>query len=395
MADKFKLKICFVGWAFYPHVKLWAEWFAIRGHEIHVISHKPGLITGVKVHVIKGPDRTRSRWQRWKELDIDIKAIQYIKNYLRLKKLVGEIKPDILHAHSLYYPAYLTAFLGFYPLVVTVWAHDDASPAKAIKKGYSYKNRLWASWVTRYAMQKAKLITGISKDLLEVVAFRGIDRNKLRKLNWGVNTNDVIWSVDKKEAKRRLGLENKKVILCSRNLDPFYDQLTVIKALSIINNNGIDFKAVFIWNGADIKYFKLLQEEINKLNIKSKALLKGPVTGEYLAIYYRASDVFVSVPVMDSGPISMLEAMAGGAIPVMSDMPCVREWIKDQKNGYLVPAKDPQALAKSLLLSLDETETNRTIVADNLQLVRQCGDMQKNFTKFEEHYYKLLEQCRH
>jgi len=394
MADKYKLKICFVGWAFYPHVKQWAEWFASRGHEIHVISHKPGQIGGATVHLIKGPDRTRTRWQRWKELDIDIKAIQYIKNYLRLKKLVGEIKPDILHAHSLYYPAYLTAFLGFHPLVVTVWAHDDASPLKAIKKGYGYKSRWWASLVTKHALQKASLITAISQDLVETVAHRGIDGRKLEKFNWGVNINDAIWKVDKKEAKQRLGLENKKVILCSRNLDPFYDQLTVIKALSIINK-GIDFKAVFIWNGADAKYFKRLQEEINKLNISSKILLKGPVARKEPAIYYRAADVFISVPLMDSGPISMLEAMAGGAIPVMTDLACVREWIEDKKNGYLVPLENSQILAESLLLALDESETNRTIIANNLQLVKQRGDMQGNFTYFEKLYYKLNQQCRH
>lgn len=393
MADKYKLKICFVGWAFYPHVKLWAEWFALRGHVVHVISHKPGLITGVKVHVIKGPDRTKKRWQRWKELDIDIKAIQYVKNYLRFKKLVGKIKPDILHAHSLYYPAYLTAFLNFQPLVITVWAHDDADPATAIKKGYGYKNRWWASWVTKHAMKKAKLITGISQDLLEAITHRGVDRKKLRKFNWGVNTNDMIWSVDKKEAKQRLGLENKKVILCSRNLDTFYDQLTVIKALSMFNN-GIDFKAVFIWNGADAKYFKRLQEEINKLNISSKILLKGPVAEEELAMYYRASDVFVSVPIMDSGPISMLEAMAGGAIPVMSDLPCVREWVADGVNGYLVPAKSPDKLSQAMIKAMSENSVNNSIKTNNITKVEENGNFGKNMEWMEDVYYRLA-QVKH
>jgi glycosyltransferase involved in cell wall biosynthesis len=47
-------------------------------------------------------------------------------------------------------------------------------------------------------------------------------------------------------------------------------------------------------------------------------------------------------------PMSLLEAMAAGKPLVTTDAPGCRATVRNQKNGFLVPIKNPQALAEAL-----------------------------------------------
>ncbi|HEY8270499.1 MAG TPA: glycosyltransferase family 4 protein [Pseudobdellovibrionaceae bacterium] len=47
-------------------------------------------------------------------------------------------------------------------------------------------------------------------------------------------------------------------------------------------------------------------------------------------------------------PMALLEAMAAGKPLVTTEAPGCRSTVREQKNGFLVPIKDPQALAKAL-----------------------------------------------
>lgn len=66
--------------------------------------------------------------------------------------------------------------------------------------------------------------------------------------------------------------------------------------------------------------------------------------------YYAASDVFVSTPWYEPFGITPLEAMAC-AVPVLaSDVGGLRYSVVDGATGFLVPPRDPQALAERLVL---------------------------------------------
>lgn len=56
----------------------------------------------------------------------------------------------------------------------------------------------------------------------------------------------------------------------------------------------------------------------------------------------------VSPSISDGTPNVMLEAMALGALPVMSPLESIHEWVADGRNGLLADAEDPIALANAL-----------------------------------------------
>jgi len=52
------------------------------------------------------------------------------------------------------------------------------------------------------------------------------------------------------------------------------------------------------------------------------------------------ADIYVSTSLYDATSVSLLEALASGAFPVVTDIPANREWISDGESGFLLPSLD-------------------------------------------------------
>lgn len=66
--------------------------------------------------------------------------------------------------------------------------------------------------------------------------------------------------------------------------------------------------------------------------------------------YLNAANLFVLPSYYREGvPKSILEAMATGRAVITCDVPGCREAVADGSNGYLVPARDPEALASAMM----------------------------------------------
>ena len=62
--------------------------------------------------------------------------------------------------------------------------------------------------------------------------------------------------------------------------------------------------------------------------------------------------VYVSTSLADGTSISLLEAMAAGLIPVVSDIDANRPWITHGEDGFFFPAGDSQALAEQIVQAM-------------------------------------------
>lgn len=93
-----------------------------------------------------------------------------------------------------------------------------------------------------------------------------------------------------------------------------------------------------------------LQAQAAQLGLGPRVAFSGMLDAPTLARAYRRSAIFVSVPQSDGTSVSLLEAMAAGCLPVLSDLPANREWVRDGENGLLVadPARLGEALARAI-----------------------------------------------
>jgi glycosyltransferase involved in cell wall biosynthesis len=94
--------------------------------------------------------------------------------------------------------------------------------------------------------------------------------------------------------------------------------------------------------------------------------------------YYSAADMMISISSNDSLPNTMLEAMACGCPVIMSDIPQIRDWVIDGKNGYLCPVKDADKLAECIFKVLEDPQKmNEKFIQENLTRIKQEVDSLK------------------
>ena len=99
----------------------------------------------------------------------------------------------------------------------------------------------------------------------------------------------------------------------------------------------------------------------------------GPVSREDAVSHYRSADVFVLPTISDGFAITQLEAMSHG-LPVITTPNC-GEVVTDGSDGFLVPARDPAALAGAFLTLADDRDRLRAMSAAALTKSRQfTGD---------------------
>jgi glycosyltransferase involved in cell wall biosynthesis len=114
-----------------------------------------------------------------------------------------------------------------------------------------------------------------------------------------------------------------------------------------------------------------LREMIDRLAIDNAHLLDPKVdAAELLAV----ADVCWVPSRVDAGRQTALEAMALGRAVVASNVPCLRELIRDGATGCLVPPGDPVALARRTLALLRDPELRERLGQAARQEVRaRCG----------------------
>ena len=139
------MKICYLADAKSIHTIKWVEYFAKRKHDVHLISFRESYIPGVKLHPIhiKVPHSTSPTSSTFAKLG-------YLLYPQKVKSMIREIAPDILHAHWASSYGLMGACASFHPFVLSTWGSDIFNfPKKSILhkllikliiKNFSWKN---------------------------------------------------------------------------------------------------------------------------------------------------------------------------------------------------------------------------------------------------------------
>ena len=109
------MKICYLADANNIHTKKMCEYFANKGYDVSVISLNDGEIPNVKVYSMKVETLYSGS---------AFSKIHYLGKLKKIKKIVKEINPDILHAHYASSYGLIAALINFKPTILSVWGSD-------------------------------------------------------------------------------------------------------------------------------------------------------------------------------------------------------------------------------------------------------------------------------
>ena len=380
-----KLKILHIGWATSIHVERLMRWFDGRGHNISIVTNTPKEIDGIKVYDIRRKPDSRPRRERFKEFYFNAhwKLFLKLNEIIRLRKLIKEISPDIIHSHSLWYPGYLGLYAGGFPYVITalngdvLWKKDDIG--------------IYTKLRTRWAMKKAAIVTGVSEELVNACIRHGAKKDKVHVMRRGVDFAKFNCNGNRTEIRQKLNLPlNSKIILSPRNTGWYYNLDKIVQAMPSVVSKVKDVCFVFIWHGDNAEKEKELLWIASELGVRDHMKILGFVNHNDVALYHKASDVMVSVSQYDSGPVALQEAMACGDAPVISDLLCVREWVKNGWNGLLVEPRNVDQIADSIITLLKNEQMRQSFAERNWQLIQEKGDQEYWMKKMEDMYYSLV-----
>jgi glycosyltransferase involved in cell wall biosynthesis len=241
----------------------------------------------------------------------------------------------------------------------------------------------------KYILRKADLVTTDAMVTAEAVYNLGVERGKVVVSPMGVEKHFI--AGQEKSEFGSIGKEKPyMLILSNRRFEPVYDIATLIKAIPlVIRESKKHVKFVILGEGSQKSRLIHLSRE---LKIEGCVEFEGVVSREKLLSYYRNSDIYISTSKSDSTSVSLLEAMSFGAIPVVADIPGNREWIEDQKNGFLFPRCDHKALAHKIIYVINEFTHRSDFREKNRTIIQNRGVWENNMKVIEEKFYKLLGQ---
>src|SRR5208337_4734618 len=118
---------------------------------------------------------------------------------------------------------------------------------------------------------------------------------------------------------RGVELENRPMtILSNRNLLPIYNVSLLIRAIPIVLKEEPETKFLIAGDGTERG---ALEREAKNLNINSSVNFLGRIPHREMPDLLSQSDIYVSTSLYDGTSVSLLEALACGAFPVVTDIP--------------------------------------------------------------------------
>jgi glycosyltransferase involved in cell wall biosynthesis len=128
---------------------------------------------------------------------------------------------------------------------------------------------------------------------------------------------------------------------------------------------------------------------VKNCGIEDRVHFAGFVDNDGLPKYYNSADIYVSTSLSDGTSLSLLEAMASGLPVVVTDVPAIKEWVQDGKNGFVVPRRDSKTLAKKIVQLLQDETRQKEFGDKNIKIAKERADGDKNFEKLERIYTRL------
>jgi len=355
-----KMKLLFLSDASSFHTKRWVNYFVDKGYECYLASLEKSQ--GTKATEIFISPKT------------EFSFLKYILALSEIKNLIQNINPDLVNAHFVPNYGLLGALSKRKPLVVSTWGSDVLiSPKK------SPFHRLRA----KYVLSKADLVTCDGANLLKELMELGVPEEKIVLAPMGVERR----LLKERSSNSQLKDKDEIIFLSTRGLEPVYDLKTLIEAVPLIIQKT-DKKAKFWITGLGSQEQEL-KKLASKLKVEKNVEFKGYVNREDLEVLFLKADLYISTSLSDSTSVSLLEAMASGLLPVITNIPGNREWIEDGKNGFLFPLGNYQALAEKIIWIINNFKETQKLRTENQNVIREKALWEKNMALIEQRFLKL------
>ncbi|MDD5151694.1 MAG: glycosyltransferase family 4 protein [Flavobacterium sp.] len=301
-----------------------------------------------------------------------LRILEFCTGLFQVKKIIKKHHPDIVIAERTTSYGFLAALSGIKPIVVAQQGRTDLWPEKSlllpIKK-----------IIQNYAFEKANLIHAWGPVMTISMKAINVDMSKVLVMPKGI---DLV-----KYANKNTANPSKINAIVTRSLMPEYCHDIILKAFSILNQEGIDFELTIVGDG---KLLPKLKELATRMKIEKKIKFTGQIPNTDLPELLQKSNFYISMPTTEGVSTSLFEAMASNCYPIVTNIPGNQSWITHRENGQLIPIDNFRMLADEILWAFENSDYRNTAVVKNRKFIEENADYNTNMKIIAAKYHQLI-----
>jgi D-inositol-3-phosphate glycosyltransferase len=163
-------------------------------------------------------------------------------------------------------------------------------------------------------------------------------------------------------------LDHKNILFAGR-VEPLKGIDTLLRAMSLIHTRRPDMlESVCVaiiggdpWAETPDAEMARLKEMRTELGVENIVTFLGAKDQDMLPNYYAAAEMVVMPSHYESFGMVALEAMATGTPVIASEVGGLAFLVRDGENGFLVPSRDPEALAERIYTLLNDANCQKVL----------------------------------
>jgi len=360
------MKICLLSNPQSVHTQRWATYFVQRSHQVEVVSIRPGTIDGVGVRAVTLRSRPASTNVRI--------LLSYLTLASAIRRIVADLKPDILHGHYAAHHGIIGAFAKFHPYVISPWGSDVLDPPGSLP--------IFRSFIG-WAFREADALTPSSEMLAQVT--RSLSGNETPILIVPIGCDLTLFCPQQGENR------GKVTIGIVKTLERKYGVEHLIRAFALLAPRWPNAELRIVGGGSLLKSLKSLA---HLLGVAERVHFVGRVPHARVPSELAKMDVFVAPSILPSETLgaAVIEAAAMELPVVVSNIGGLPETLIDGVTGFLVPPCDPAALSEVLETLLAEPSLRSRMGRAGREFVAERYDWQENAGRMERLYMQLIER---
>ncbi len=375
------------------------------GHKIYIVTTVQKKTEEEKIefdglNIYQIYSNYHSRWKAYLSL-------YNLQTVLKVKKIVKETKPDIVHAHNVHQRLsyYCLKIAKKYAKGVFLTTHDVmlVHYGKLMPKhgNYIYKVRAWdqikaarkrynpfRNIIIRHYLRYVDKIFAVSNSLKKALKINGI--KNVKTVYNGIDIND--WKVDFKKIrkfKEKYNLQNKKIILFGGRLSDAKGGEVILKAMVLMVKKVKN--VVLLIAGEKNQYAQSMIKSAREFEIDSNIKFTDWLDRGDMKCAFFASDVCVT-PSIYLDPFNLFNIEAGAAKrPVVGT--CfggTPEIVIDNKTGYIVNPNNIELMAEKIIDLLKNPEKAKKFGKAGYYRVKEIFSLDKQVKETLKWYKKYV-----
>lgn len=257
----------------------------------------------------------------------DRRPLPLLRTLGRLRRIVAEFRPDIIHVHTITPLLLCRAVFTRTPIIATV--HNEFQKSSDL-------------------MRYATIAVGVSSSVTESMVRRGIPRESMRTV-----PNGTTGSPRRPRQVKKADLQHPAVLYVG-SLRERKGTDVLLDSFSIVHQSAPEAHLYLVGNN-DLPVTETILEALGIRSVTHLVGLSDPYP------FYAGADLFILPSRSEPAALVLLEAMESGMPIIGSGVGGIKDFLEDEGGGLTVPAGDSEALAETILCVLQDPSLRKEL----------------------------------